>query len=60
MQLAERNYEIYNKELLATVEALLKWRKYLLDTREPFEIWMDHKNLKYFREPHKLNRQHAR
>ena len=60
MQLAERNYEIYNKELLATVEALLKWRKYLLDTRESFEIWTDHKNLKYFREPHKLNRQHAR
>ena len=23
--------------------------------REPFEIWMDHENLKYFREPYKLN-----
>jgi len=22
---------------------------------EPFEIWTDHENLKYFREPHKLN-----
>ena len=26
MQLAERNYEIYNKKLLAIVEALTKWR----------------------------------
>ena len=26
---------------------------------EPFEVWMDHKNLKYFREPHKLNGRQA-
>jgi len=32
----------------------------LLDAAETFEIWTDHKNLKYFREPHKLNRQQAR
>ena len=56
MQPAERNYEIYDKELLAIVEALAKWRQYLLDATETFEIWMDHKNLKYFWEPHKLNR----
>ena len=55
MQSAERNYEIYDKELLAIVEALAKWRQYLLDVAEPFEVWMDHENLKYFREPHKLN-----
>jgi len=60
IQPAERNYEIYNKELLAIVEALAKWRQYLLDTAETFEIWMDHKNLKYFREPHKLNRRQTR
>ena len=59
MQLAEQNYEIYDKELLAIVEALAKWRQYLLDTAEPFEVWTDHENLKYFREPHKLNRQQA-
>ena len=34
MQLAERNYKIYNKELL---EALTKWRQYLLDIIEKFE-----------------------
>jgi len=44
----ERNYEIYNKKLLAIVEVLTKWRQYLLDTSETFKIWMDHKNLKYF------------
>ena len=55
MQLAEKNYEIYNKKLLAIIEALTKWRQYLLDAMEPFEIWINHENLKYFREPHKLN-----
>ena len=55
MQLAEQNYEIYDKELPAIVEALTKWRQYLLDAMEPFEVWTDHENLKYFREPHKLN-----
>ena len=60
MQLAERNYKIYNKELLAIVEALTKWRQYLLDATEKFRVWTDHKNLKYFRELHKLNRQQIR
>ena len=59
IQLAEQNYEIYDKELLAIVEALAKWRQYLLDAKKPFEVWMDHENLKYFREPHKLNRRQA-
>jgi len=52
MQPVERNYEIYNKKLLAIIEALTKWRQYLLDVMEP---WTDYENLKYFREPHKLN-----
>jgi len=60
MQPAERNYEIYDKKLLAIVEALTKWRQYLLDTMESFEVWTDHENLKYFQEPHKLNGQQAR
>ena len=60
MQPAERNYKIYDKKLLAIVEALTKWRQYLLDMSEIFEIWTDHKNLKYFQEPHKLNRRQAR
>jgi len=46
MQPAEWNYKIYNKELLAIVEAITKWRQYLLDVMEKFEVWMDHENLK--------------
>ena len=60
MQPEKQNYEIYDKKLLAIVEALTKWRQYLLDAREPFEVWTDHENLKYFREPHKLNGRQAR
>jgi len=56
MQLVKRNYMIYNKELLAIVEALTKWKQYLLNAIEKFEVWMDHENLKYFREPYKLNK----
>ena len=60
MEPAERNYEICDKKLLVIVKALSKWRQYLLDAVEPFEIWMDHENLKYFRELHKLNGRQAR
>ena len=60
MQPAERNYKIYNKELLAVVETLTKWKQYLLDTLEISKIWTDHENLKYFQEPHKLNRRQVR
>lgn len=60
MSPAEKNYEIYDKELLAIITALQDWRHYLLDAKERFEIWTDHENLKYFREPHKLNGRQAR
>ena len=39
---AERNYEIYDKELLAIMSCLEEWRPYLLGTSSPFEIWTDH------------------
>lgn len=57
---AERNYEIYDKELLAIMTCLEEWRPYLLGTVQPFEIWTDHQNLTYFREARKLNRRQAR
>ena len=55
MQPVERNYKIYDKKLLVIVEALTKWRWYLLDTIEKFEVYTDYENLKYLKEPHKLN-----
>lgn len=56
---AERNYQIYDKELLAVMLALQNWRHFLMGN-DKFEIWTDHKNLQYFREPQKLNRRQAR
>jgi hypothetical protein len=44
----ERNYEIYDKELLAIIKALQTWQQYLLNAKKQFEICTDHENLKYF------------
>ena len=60
MSETERNYEIYDKELLAIMTSLDQWRHYLMGASSDFEIWSDHKNLQYFRKPQKLNRRQAR
>jgi len=44
----EKNYEIYDKEVLAIVRCLEVWRHFLEGITVKFEIWTDHKNLKYF------------
>ena len=44
----KRNYEIYDKEMLALIRELENWRHLLEDTKFKFEIWTDHKNLEYF------------
>jgi len=59
MNETERNYEIYDQELLAIMEELKQWRQYLIGSNQ-FEIWTDHKNLGYFKKPQKLNRCQAR
>jgi len=41
MQQAEQNYEIYNKELLTVVEAITKWRQYLLDATVSRSLTVD-------------------
>jgi len=56
----EWNYEIHNKEMLAIIRALEEWRHFLEGARHLVEIWMDHKNLKYFMMAKKLNRCQAR
>ena len=60
MQPVEKNYEIYNKKLLAIMKALTKQRQYLLNATEKFEVWTNHENLKYFRKPQKLNGRQVR
>ena len=44
----ERNYEIYDRELLGIVRSLETWRHYLLGLAHPVTILSDHKNLTYF------------
>jgi hypothetical protein len=56
----ERNYGIEDKEMLAIIQAVSDWRRYLLGSAEPFEIWTDHANLQYFKQPQKVNRRQAR
>ena len=56
---AELNYDIYDKELLAIMYALKDWHPYLLDARETFEVWTDHKDLSYFRKAQDLNSHQA-
>ena len=52
----ERNYEIYNKEMLAIIRRLENWKHLLEGAHFKFEIWTDHKNLEYFMKIQKLNR----
>jgi hypothetical protein len=59
LTLTQQNYEIYNRELLAIMLALEEFRKYLINTPEPFEIYTDHANLQSFRKPQDLNRRQA-
>ena len=56
----ERNYNIYEQELLAVMKSLLHWRPYLGWTKVPFTIRMDHTNLQYWKAPQNLNRRTAR
>ena len=53
----KRNYEIYDKEMLAIIRDLENWRHLLEDAKFKFEVWTDYKNLKYFIKAQKLNRQ---
>ena len=54
----ERNYDIYDRELLGVMKALKEWRHYVIGRK--LEIWTDHKNLEYFMEKRDLNRRQAR
>jgi len=60
LSLVERNYKIYDKEMLAIICALEEWRHFLEGAQHPVEIWTDHKNLEYFMTAKKLNRHQAR
>lgn len=56
---AERNYETYDQELLAIVEAFKHWRHYLEGSRHPVAVLTDHANLRYFMTTKTLNRRQS-
>ena len=56
----ERNYEIYDRELLAIIRALEEWRHYIQGSGHTTIIYSDHQNLTYFWSTQKLNRRQAR
>ena len=58
--LAELNYEIYDKELLAIVESFKEWRAYVEGAQHQITIITDHKNLEYFTSSKTLNRRQSR
>ena len=51
----ERNYEIYDKKMLAVIRGLENWQYLLEDVEYKFEVWTDYKNLEYFMKVQKLN-----
>jgi len=56
---AERNYEIYDKEMLAIVECMDVWRHYLEGANHKLKVLTDHKNLIWFTETKSYNRWQA-
>jgi len=56
----ERNYDIYDREMLAIYRALRTWRHFLEGSKHKVIIMSDHKNLTYFRKPQDLSRRQAR
>jgi hypothetical protein len=57
---AERNYEIYDKELLAVHECLGQWRHFLQGAKFQFTVFCDHRNLQYFMTTKRLTERQAR
>ena len=60
MTSAEQNYIIIEKEMLAIIQVVKEWRKYLEGSKTRAKIIMNHKNLTYFQEAKITNRQQAR
>jgi hypothetical protein len=57
---AERNYDIYERELLAVLKSLEHWRPHLAATEKPVTVLTDHANLTFWKNPRKVNRRVAR
>ena len=57
---AELNYEIYDKEMLAIVETMDRYRHYFEGLGQKTTVFSDHRNLLWFTETKVYNRRQAR
>ena len=57
---AQRNYNVYNRELLGLVETCRHFRQYLHQPAHTVKIHTDHANLLYWKNPGEHNRRVAR
>ncbi|QRW23397.1 Retrotransposable element Tf2 protein [Rhizoctonia solani] len=57
---AEKNYDIFDKELLAVIRAFKEWRHLLEGSELPVQVLTDHKNLEYFSTSQSLNKRQIR
>ena len=56
LSLAELNYNIYDKELLAIVDAARSWQHYLNRSKYLVTVYSDYKNLTTYTTTKHLNR----
>ena len=55
MSKEERNYPIYDREMLGLIRALEDWRHFLEGLPEPFEVLTNHKNMEWWSAMQNLN-----
>jgi hypothetical protein len=60
MSKEERNYPIYDREMLGLVHALEDWQHFLKELPDPFEVLTDHKNMEWWSAMQNLNHRQAR
>jgi len=60
LTVAELNYEIHDKKLLAIVDFFKQWRVYLKESKHQIQVYTDHKNLLYFTITKVLNQRQIR
>jgi len=58
--LAEVNYNIFDKDIIAMVLALWKWRHFLLGAEYKAIVYYEHQNLTYINTAVSINRRQLR
>ena len=54
------NYQIYNRELMAVINAAEEWRHLLMGSPHPIIVQCDHKNLGFYKKTNKVTPRQAR